>query len=135
MLMRMSKKLGSILMCIIIFNQLAYAESFAPYYVTAIVSDMQGSRPIISKEFDYHVKYDNISITTRFVQLPRASGLSQIISTVENAASKSQPVKDGEEIIYLSQIMARRKNIMKEVYWNRALKSNEITKCSQVFLL
>ena len=124
----MSEKLGSILIYMIIFIQLAYAESHASYYVTTIVSDMQGSTSTISKALE------DISITTRFLELPRASGLSSIISTLSSIASKNQTGKDGE-VIHLSQIGTRMKNILKEVYWNRILTSNEITKCSHVFPL
>ena len=122
-------------MYITIFTQLVYATAHASYYVTAIVSDMQDSTSTTSKAFENHAKYDNISITTRFLELPRTSGLSELISMVPKVASKSQIAKNGKDIIHLSQIMKRRKRILKEVYWNRVLTSNEITKCSQVFLL
>ena len=131
----MNEELSSILMYMIILTQVAYVKPHTSYYVTAIVSDMQRSTSINSKEFEDHTKYDNISITTRFLELSRISGLSQMISLISTAASTSKKAKEGEDMLHLSQIMMRRKNILKEVFWNRVLTSNEITKCSQVFLL
>ena len=131
----MSDKLGSILIRIIIFAQLAYAKSYASYQATAIVFDIQGSTSTTSKAFEGYVKHDNISTTTKFLDLPRTSGLSKVISTISSASSSNLTTKNGKEVLHLSPVMKKGINILKEIYWNRTVTTSDITKCSQACLL
>ena len=139
----MNTKFSSILIYLIISNPLAFVSSHTLYYVTTIASAIQDSTAsgtqdsisTISKTFAGYRKYGNISIHAKTVEYSRTSGLAQLISTVSSVSSSSLTAKDGKEVLHLSQVIKKRKNILKEIYWNRTLRSSDITKCSQVFLL
>ena len=120
----MKEKFDVSLIFLFSFISRAYANYHAAYYVTTLTNDDQDT-----------VKYNNISINTRFIKLARISGLSQVISTVLSTPSQKRAAGNKEEVLHLSQFMEKRKDIFKELYWNRKLTSTDITECSQVFLL
>ena len=130
----MSIKFSSILTYMIIFNPLVYASSHTLYYITTIASGIQDSISTTSKTFVDYMKYSNISIHTKIVEYSRTSGLSQLLSTVSSISSSSLTAKNGKEVLHLSQIMKKRKNILEEILWMRTITSSDITKCSQVLL-
>ena len=131
----MENNFNVVLIYLFSFIYIAYANSHTSYYVTTLANDVQDSKSITSKEPDNFVKYKNISIHTRFIKLSRISGLSQIISKVSSIPVQNHTAGYEDEVLHLSQFTNTRKNIFKELYWTRKLTSNDITKCSQVFLL
>ena len=131
----MREKLSCILTLVFSITCVAYSRVNTSYYVTTFASDIQESRSTTPSTFDDHLKYKNISIYTKLIELPKAAGLSQIISTLSNLSPKSFPSANEKELIQLSQFSNKWKGIFEEAYWNIKLASSDITSCSQVFLL
>ena len=131
----MRGKLSCILIHVFSFVYIAYSRVNTIYYVTTFASDSQDTQSTTPRAFDDHLKYKNISIHTKLIELPKAAGLSQIISTLSDLPSKDFSSTNGEQLIQLSQFSNKWKGIFEEVYWNKKLASSDITRCSQVSLL
>ena len=128
----MEGKLAGILIHIFNVIYLVYAKRDMLYYVTTFTSDIQDSKLNTSKPLDYHFKYKNLSVHTKFIELPRASGLLQLISSVPSVSFLNDTAKARKEIIHLSQIIEQKKTILKEIFWKRKQVSSDFRKCSQV---
>ena len=125
-----------IFICLFTFLYLAYANSHtshSSYYVTTLTNDARDSKQTAFEEIDDNVRYNNISIHTRFIKLARNSGLSQTISIVLSSPPYKRAAGNRDEAIHLSKFIEKRKEVFKKLYWNRKLTSNDITECSQVF--
>ena len=128
----MKANLAAILIYICNVIYLVYAKRSMSYYVTTFTSNIQDSKSNTSKPLDYHFRYKNLSVDTRFIELPRTSGLSQLISSFPSYSLQNGTAKDGEDIFHLSYINEGKKKILKEVFWKRKQVSSDVTKCSQV---
>ena len=115
-----------------IFIYLVCAKRDTSYYVTEFTSSIQEPKSNASKPLDYHFKYKNLSIYTKFIELPTTSSLSQLISSLPSVSLQNDTAKDGKEIFHLAQITGEKKKILREVFWKRKQVSSEVSKCSQV---
>jgi len=115
----MKKRLTSISIYIMSFIYFTCAKNHTSYYVTTIASDIKDSHSSTLKAFDGYMKYKNISIDAKLIELSRTSGLSHVFSTVSSVFPYNSSEKNGEEIINLSQLNSKWKSIFKEIYWKK----------------
>ena len=128
----MEENFTGIFMHIFTFIHLVCAKRDTSYFVTTFASHSQDSKSNASMPLDYHFRYKNLSIRTKFIELPSTSGLSQVISTLSSVLLQNGTAKDGKDIFHLSHITEEKRKLLKEVFWKRKQVSSDVVKCSQV---